>query len=70
MTNQREISALYKEFAKAEGSQHIASEYAIRKLHELIAVFRIKDVLEVGLGIGSISGILLKLNKKLSYFRN
>ena len=61
------IEAGYKRFSLAEGSQHIASEYAIRKLQEVITVFRIKNVLEIGLGIGSISGILLKLNKNLNY---
>ncbi len=57
----------YKFFSLAEGSQHIASEYAILKLQELIKKFGIKNVLEVGLGIGSIAGTLLVVNNELYY---
>lgn len=57
----------YRKFSTAEGNLHIASEYAIFKLQELISRFRIRRVLEVGLGIGSIAGTLLEINKELSY---
>lgn len=56
---------LYKYFCEAEGSQHIASEYAIKKLICLVKKFKTQRVLEVGLGIGSISGIILALNKNI-----
>lgn len=56
-------SDLYKSFCEADGSQHIASEYAIEKINGLVSRFQIKKILEVGLGIGSISGIILKLNR-------
>jgi len=64
----QQISRSYKAFSSAEGSQHIASEYAIKKLQELVAKFHIQNVLEVGLGIGCIAGSLLKLNQHLQYF--
>lgn len=54
----------YEFFCSAEGNQHIASEYAIRKLAELISLFKAKRILEIGLGIGSISGTILELYKE------
>lgn len=66
-SSNNKIAELYKNFSLAEGSQHIASEYAILKLQELIRKFKINNILEIGLGIGSISGILLALNKNLKY---
>jgi len=63
-------SNLYQFFCEAEGNQHIASEYAIEKINGLVRKFRIKRILEVGLGIGSISGIVLSFNRnkpELSY---
>ena len=45
----------YLKFSYFDGSQHIASEYAIYKLLKITRKFRISSVLEVGLGIGSIS---------------
>ena len=56
-------SILYKSFCEADGSQHIASEYAIEKINDLVGEFQVKSILEVGLGIGSISGIILELNR-------
>lgn len=63
MRRKKQQSTLYQSFCKAEGSQHIASEYAIGKINGLMKKFRIKKILEVGLGIGSISGIVLALNR-------
>jgi hypothetical protein len=63
MNRNQQLSDLYKFFCEAEGSQHIASEYAIEKIDGLAEKFRIKGILEVGLGIGSISGILLAVNR-------
>jgi hypothetical protein len=57
------IKNAYKEFCLAEGNQNIASEYAIEKINVLVETFRLNKILEVGLGIGSISGILLSVNK-------
>jgi len=63
MRRNEQRSDLYQFFCKAEGNQHIASEYAIEKIDGLVKKFRVKRILEVGLGIGSISGILLAVKR-------
>jgi hypothetical protein len=50
----------YKLFCEAEGSQHIVSEYALYQILKLIKKYSVQSVLEVGLGIGTISGSILK----------
>lgn len=57
---------LYYSFCKAGGNKNIASEYAIEKINGLVDRFRVKSILEVGLGIGGISGIILALNRNIS----
>jgi hypothetical protein len=59
-------SKLYQSFCKADGNQHIASEYAIEKINGLVEKFRLQRILEVGLGIGSISGIVLAVNRNIN----
>ncbi|MFD1614960.1 hypothetical protein [Gelatiniphilus marinus] len=44
----------YLEFSNYEGSQHIASEFSIFKTLEIIKKNNVKNILEVGLGIGTI----------------
>lgn len=64
MKNVKEqIANHYMKISATEGSEFIASEYAIYKIHELINVFNRNNILEVGLGIGSISETILSLNK-------
>lgn len=63
MKNHEQQSSLYHSFCDAEGNQHIASEYAIGKINGLVEKFGVKRILEVGLGIGSISGIVLAVNR-------
>tara|TARA_B100000929_G_C15467147_1_gene406581 strand:- start:845 stop:1084 length:240 start_codon:yes stop_codon:yes gene_type:complete len=52
----------YHKFSQAEGSQYIASEYALFRILELIEKFRPHNILEVGMGIGTISDSILKCN--------
>lgn len=59
----QKLGQAYRKFELAKGNQHIASEFAVEKLWELITWFKTKKILEVGLGIGSISGTLLDLKK-------
>ncbi len=59
-----QINELYKNYCFCEGNEYIASEYAIKKLNDLINTFNVRSILEIGLGIGSISGILLTKNKR------
>ncbi|SHG58941.1 hypothetical protein [Flavobacterium johnsoniae] len=56
----------YKKFCFYEGSDYIASEFALETLLKLITVFNIKSVLEVGLGIGSVADTILHLEQKQS----
>lgn len=53
----------YKKFAFIDGNQHIASEYALITILKLIEDFNVKSILEVGLGIGSISDTVFKYAK-------
>jgi len=61
----------YKYFSGLEGNQHIASEFALEKIIEIIINYKIKNVLELGLGIGSISysvqEFLKKNNQNINY---
>lgn len=61
------LSKTYLYFSSAEGNQNIASEFAIMKMQELVESFKVKSILEVGLGIGSIAGSLLAVNKNITY---
>ena len=63
MRRNEKLYNLYQSFCEADGSQHIASEYALEKINGLVRKFQVKRILEVGLGIGSISGIVLALNR-------
>jgi SAM-dependent methyltransferase len=50
----------YKRFSFIEGNAHIATEYALKTILKLIDDFKVTSVLEVGLGIGSISDTVFK----------
>jgi hypothetical protein len=50
----------YKYFCSLEGSDYIASEFALEKLLKIISFFKIKNILEIGMGIGSVSDTILK----------
>lgn len=67
MSRKDKLLEIYKEFCLAEGNQHIASEFAIIKIQELVESFKVKCILEIGLGIGAIAGSLLEVNKDLAY---
>ena len=68
MNRRSKIARIYKKFCEAEGNQHIASEFAILKLDELVRKNNVKRILEIGLGIGSIAGCLLQSDKSLEYY--
>lgn len=50
----------FKKFSYIDGNQYIASEYALITILKLIDDFKVKSILEVGLGIGSISDTVFK----------
>ena len=59
----------YKYFSKLEGNQHIANLFAIEKILDIIQFNRPKRILEIGLGIGSISySVIDYLSKRQSSF--
>lgn len=57
----------YLKFSKIEGNQHIASEYALKCALRLIQDFQLKNILEVGIGIGCIADTILESSPNLSY---
>jgi len=70
MTNKKQAEKYYKYFSKKEGNQHIANLFAIEKLLDLIELNKPKNILEIGLGIGTISySIIDFLNSKSLSFR-
>ena len=56
--------ASYKHFARCDGNQHIASEYALGHVLEVIRHWSVQDILEVGLGIGSVSYTVLLASRR------
>jgi len=54
----------YKYFSNLEGNQHIASEFALKKIIEIIKNYKIKNILELEIGIGSISYCVLEFFKE------
>jgi spore coat polysaccharide biosynthesis predicted glycosyltransferase SpsG len=61
----------YKRFCELEGSEYIASEYALTTILKFVRTFNISTILEIGLGIGSISDTIFKyakiINRDISY---
>ncbi len=54
----------YKKFCSYEGSEHIVSEFALKNILHLIKKFNVKKILEIGVGIGTISGSIIKFSEK------
>ncbi|TDD75970.1 hypothetical protein [Flavobacterium caseinilyticum] len=57
----------YKRFCGLEGSEYIASEFALETILKIIKIFKVHTILELGLGIGSISDTVLKYSKKANH---
>lgn len=53
----------YKHFCSLEGSDYIASEFALQTILQLIKEFNVSSILELGLGIGSVSDTVFKFAK-------
>ncbi|MCH4551232.1 hypothetical protein [Aestuariibaculum lutulentum] len=49
----------YLEFSSFEGSQHIASQFAIYKTLQIIRKNKVMNILEIGLGIGTLPSAVL-----------
>lgn len=51
---------VYKKFSEKEGNEYIAGDYALEKILRFISHYKSSNILEIGLGIGSISDAILK----------
>ncbi len=51
---------VYKNFSDKVGNDYIAGDYALEKILRIISTYKTFNILEIGLGIGSISEAVLK----------
>jgi hypothetical protein len=72
MRYKRVAKRVYKKFSSIEGNQYIAGDYALETILKIVKDFKINKILEVGLGIGSISEAILLFSKEqdesISYY--
>jgi len=54
----------YKRFCKLDGSEYIATGFALSIIIKLIERFNVNSVLELGLGIGAIADTVLKFSEQ------
>lgn len=54
----------YKFFCSLEGSDYIATPFALEVILRLITTFKSKRILEIGMGIGCVADTILKYNDK------
>lgn len=65
--NYKKISSeTYRKFADKQGNDHIVGDYALEEILRIIEKFNCKNILEVGLGIGSISDAILNFSESNS----
>ncbi len=62
--SQKYADEFYQKFSKVEGNQHMSSLFALKKVIDLVKVNNPKYILEIGLGIGSISCTILEFSKR------
>ena len=71
MTTDKAGIDTYKYFSTLEGNQNIATEFALKIITKFVKSYRPKNILELGLGIGSISYAILHYcnatNQKINY---
>lgn len=53
----------FRRYCEAEGSEYIVSEFALFQILKIIKKYKIQNILEVGIGIGTISGSILKYSR-------
>ena len=63
MNYKKTAEITYLKFSEIEGNQNIAGDYALEFILRLIKDFKIKNVLEIGLGIGSVSDAIMMYAK-------
>ena len=57
----------YRRFCALEGSEYIATEFALFQILRIISIFNIKSILELGLGIGAIADTVLQFSRGSDY---
>jgi hypothetical protein len=67
MNSDKLATKTYLKFSTIEGNQHIASEYALKCTSRLIQDFQLKNILEVGIGIGCIADTILESSNTIQY---
>ena len=71
MSNLELAQNVYRKFSTIEGNKHIASLYALTKIVDIVDENRPSTILEIGLGIGSVSDAILgfvnRHNLKVGY---
>lgn len=64
MSIQSFSSEQYKKYCLAPGSDYIVSEFALYQILNLINLYSFRNILEIGLGIGTISDSIIKYSQK------
>ena len=67
MNTTNTVKENYKRFCKLDGSEYIATGFALSIIIKLIERFNIKSVLELGLGIGAIADTVLKFSEQSNW---
>jgi hypothetical protein len=67
MTTNTIAEKTFVKFSKFDGNQHIANEYALKCILKLIDEFKLKSVLELGIGIGCIADAVLEYSNTIDY---
>lgn len=67
MSIKRIAKRKYLEFSAYYGSQHIATEHALLRILELIKKNKVENILELGLGIGTIYSTVKEFKPKVIY---
>lgn len=57
----------FKKFAVADGSEHIANEFALRGIERIVNKHKIKSVFEFGVGIGTIPYLIKSIDNNILY---
>ncbi|WP_194767997.1 hypothetical protein [Tamlana sp. I1] len=70
MNNKITAYKFYKHFSNTEGNQHIAGLFAIETILNLVERYSPQNILELGLGIGSVSYSVIEFSKKINLKMN
>ena len=63
MDSRRHVEENYLKFCQLDGNEYIASEFVIYKILRMIKKFGLHDILELGVGIGTIADTVLNYSE-------